>query len=56
MKVLECWQLSDRYSWYADPAIARKRGRAARPLPFDEALNRKPMFDAIARALAARVS
>ena len=56
VKVLECWQLSDRYSWYADPAIARKRGRAARPLPFDEALNRKPMFDAIARALAARVS
>ena len=56
VKALECWQLSDRYSWYADPQLLR--GRAAgdfpRPLPFDRDMNRKPMFDAIANALRAR--
>ncbi len=55
VKVLECWELSDRYSWFADPALAAERGgRPARPLPFDTQMRRKPMFEAMARALTAR--
>ena len=56
VKILECWQLSDKYSWFADPSMASRGapGGAARPLPFDRAMKRKPMFDAIARALSAR--
>lgn len=56
VKVLECWQLSDRYSWYADPSMLRARaaGDLPRPLPFDRYFTRKPMYDAIANALRAR--
>ena len=58
VKVLECWQLSDRHSWYADPSLADRRAdrAAARPLPFDRDFRPKPMYDAIARALDARVA
>ena len=58
VKVLECWQLSDRHSWYADPSMANRRSdrSPARPLPFDADYRPKPMFDAIARALATRES
>ncbi len=56
VKVLECWQLSDRYSWYRDPALANRRitGGSPRPLPFDLDFRPKPMFDAILNALEAR--
>ncbi len=56
VRVLECWQLSDRYSWYSDPQMLRARasGDMPRPLPFDREFRRKPMYDAIAGALRAR--
>jgi endo-1,4-beta-xylanase len=56
VKVVTSWQLSDRYSWYADPEIVRKLmgGRKARPLPFDERMRRKPAWSAIKRAFDER--
>lgn len=50
------WQLSDRYSWYRDPAVARSLSpaRPMRPLPFDDRMDRKPMWQAIAAAFEAR--
>lgn len=58
VKILECWQLSDKYSWFADPAMASRRsgGGPPRPLPFDRDMRRKPMFNAIARVLSGRVA
>lgn len=49
------WQLSDRYTWYREPAVAASRPRdfAARPLPFDEYMREKPMAQAIRAAFAA---
>lgn len=51
-----CWGLADNYSWYNDPWFQKQRraAREARPLPFDAALQPKPMFEAIARAFADR--
>ena len=47
-----CWGLSDRDSWLAkEPTVARADGVVTRGLPFDEALRRKPMWDALARAM-----
>ncbi len=40
------WGLSDRYSWISD-AMPHRRGARNRPLPFDENLKPKPMFDVI---------
>lgn len=56
VRVVTCWQLSDRYSWYADPDVRRKLldGRAARPLPFDDRMRRKPVWQAMARAFSER--
>ena len=50
------WELSDLYSWYRDPDLMRKIGsrRLARPLPFDEKMERKPMWMAIANAFIER--
>jgi len=57
VKILECWQLSDRYSWFADPAMARRVDSGGpRPLPFDRNMARKPMFDSIARVFEARAA
>jgi endo-1,4-beta-xylanase len=44
------WQLSDRFSWitWSSPRPDRQ---PPRPLPYDAALRRKPLWDAIARAL-----
>ncbi|HHK73593.1 MAG TPA: glycoside hydrolase [Rhizobiales bacterium] len=50
------WQLADPYSWYADLARSgqlRSR-REPRPLPFDNAYRRKPLWTAMARAMAGR--
>ncbi|HEX2114729.1 MAG TPA: endo-1,4-beta-xylanase [Alphaproteobacteria bacterium] len=51
------WGLTDRWSWLRSPAATpqaiRRDGAAARPLPFDDALRRKPAWSAIARAFAA---
>jgi endo-1,4-beta-xylanase len=49
------WQLSDRYTWYREPAVVRshKRRFPARPLPFDEAMAEKPMARAMRAAILA---
>ncbi|MBY0612792.1 MAG: endo-1,4-beta-xylanase [Beijerinckiaceae bacterium] len=54
--MLSTWELSDLYSWYRDPDILKKAAirRLPRPLPFDDRMERKPMWKAIAQALAER--
>ena len=49
VKVVETWQLADKYSWYRDREIM------ARPLPFDDSLRPKKARDAIAEAFRQRV-
>jgi len=45
------WGLSDRQTWLNnDPWYKRKDGLPQRPLPLDAELNRKPLWDALARA------
>jgi endo-1,4-beta-xylanase len=50
------WELSDKYSWLRDPHLGKSYRRAdnalLRPLPFDDAMHKKPCYDAVARALA----
>jgi endo-1,4-beta-xylanase len=50
VKMLVTWQLADNYSFYRD--IERQRNpqsqRSPRPLPFDETMQRKPLWFAIA--------
>jgi endo-1,4-beta-xylanase len=50
------WGLSDRHSWIVRHEHATEKWRAdgldGRPLPFDEALQPKPAWQAIARAFA----
>ena len=56
VKVLQCWELSDRYGDYQEPE--RNAGKPfvpGRPLPYDRWLDRKPMYEAIARVLSARI-
>ncbi len=53
---IEClitWHLSDKYTWYREPVVANARVRdfPARPLPFDEGFQEKPMARAIRAAL-----
>lgn len=49
-----CWGLSDRTSFHdADAEFRRTDGRPTRPLPYDAALQAKPMRAALAEALAA---
>jgi endo-1,4-beta-xylanase len=46
------WGLTDRDSWLVkEPAVARGDGAATRGLPYDEALQPKPLRAALARAL-----
>lgn len=53
VKAVIAWQLSDHYSFYTD--AARKKNplaeRLPRPLPFDENMQKKPLWFAMARAL-----
>jgi endo-1,4-beta-xylanase len=49
------WGLSDKDSWLAqDPAVAQKDGSLHRGLPLDAEGRRKPMWQALDRAFAAR--
>jgi len=52
VKIVIAWELSDNYSFYTD--AARKKDplaqRMPRPLPFDSAMQRKPLWFAMARA------
>ncbi len=49
VKVVQTWQLADKYSWYRD------RETMARPLPFDDSLRPKKARDAIAAAFRQRI-
>jgi endo-1,4-beta-xylanase len=52
VKMLVTWQLADNYSFYRD-AMKQKNPQSARwprPLPYDEAMQRKPLWFAIAKA------
>jgi endo-1,4-beta-xylanase len=49
---LVCWGLADHYSWLQEYA-PRKDGMPQRPLPFNERLQTKPLYAAIAGALRA---
>ncbi len=47
------WGLSDRYSWLNsgyDPSFKRPDGLPQRPLPFDDLMRPKPVFDALLQA------
>ena len=48
---LSTWGLSDRYTWLSE-VMPHRKGAKNRPLPFDENLQPKPMFDVIQRYLA----
>lgn len=53
---VEClitWHLADKYTWYREAVVAASRVRdfPARPLPFDESFQEKPMARAIRTAL-----
>lgn len=52
VKAVIAWELADRYSFYTD--AARKKDPSAkrmpRPLPFDDAMQKKPLWYAMARA------
>ena len=52
VKMVIVWQLADNYSFYTDAAKKKNplAERLPRPLPFDEALQKKPLWFAMARA------
>ena len=56
VKAVILWELSDKYTWYLSlPEVqANLARRAPRPLPFDDAMRKKPAYAAIARAFAGR--
>ncbi|WP_363184892.1 endo-1,4-beta-xylanase [uncultured Thiocystis sp.] len=45
------WGFSDKYTWLANNRKFNPRGIPARPLPLDQELRRKPMWQEIYRAL-----
>jgi endo-1,4-beta-xylanase len=51
------WELADKYSWLRDPNVSpryrRADGLAARPLPYDDQLQKKSCWWAMADALSA---
>ena len=56
VKMVITWGLSDRYSWWRDPTTMAAYGltRLARPLPYGDMLDRKPMWHAMADAFQSR--
>jgi endo-1,4-beta-xylanase len=52
VKVVIAWELADNYSFYTDAAKKKDplAQRLPRPLPFDSAMQRKPLWFAMARA------
>ncbi len=52
VKMVIAWELSDNYSFYTDAAKKKNplAERLPRPLPFDDAMQRKPLWFAMARA------
>jgi endo-1,4-beta-xylanase len=58
VRALICWGLSDRYTWWREPSIFEiyKMTRLSRPLPYDDSMRPKSMWDAIALALSERTA
>lgn len=56
VKAVVAWQLADKYSWYRGEEMMRRAptGRLPHPLPFDDQLRRKPMWEAMAEAFRER--
>ena len=56
VKMIVTWGLADRYTWWRDPAVMAAYGfdKLPRPLPYDDMLRKKPMWDAMAQAFRAR--
>ena len=56
VKMVVTWGLTDRYSWWRDPTVMAAYGfdKLPRPLPYDDMLAKKPMWDAMAQAFRAR--
>lgn len=52
VKAVIAWQLSDHYSFYKGIALQKDplTQRLPRPLPYDENMQRKPLWFAMARA------
>ena len=56
VKMVVTWGLSDRYTWWRDPAPMVEAGydHLPRPLPYDDTLRPKPMRDAMLAAFHGR--
>jgi endo-1,4-beta-xylanase len=56
VKMVICWGLTDRYTWWRDASTRRflKLDRLPRPLPYDDQLLEKPMWIAMAEAFRRR--
>jgi endo-1,4-beta-xylanase len=56
IKMVVCWGLTDRYTWWRDPSMRQfyKSNRLPRPLPYDDELRKKPMWEAMAEAFRSR--
>ena len=52
VKMVIAWELADNYSFYTDAAKKKDplAQRLPRPLPFDDAMQKKPLWFAMARA------
>lgn len=55
VKIVETWQLADKYSWYRDLDKVPS-SRKHRPLPFDTGLQPKKAFEAMAHAFRQRTA
>lgn len=55
VKAVIAWELADNYSFYTDAAKKKDplAQRLPRPLPYDDAMNKKPLWFAMARAFKA---
>ena len=55
VKAVITWELADSYSFYTDAAKKKnpQAERLPRPLPFDDAMQKKPLWYAMARAFRA---
>lgn len=51
VEVVQTWELSDNATWQREPPFLGPGGRLTRPLPFDDALQPKAAYEAIAKAL-----